>query len=646
MTRVDGFRSFELDTTKLKTLDKNNDQKIEVTELDADGNGTLSNTELDTAGVKEGDRTAVRESFKEATFDPAAQKTVFTFQNNRQADGTIKTIASIRRLEKPPEKPRLASDIGDTVLKPMPYAISNPAPVANQAFRGSNQAANVYNVTIGTQVIPVIVPQNPGPGVHLPPIEDVAKSLAMLPAPLRAQVTQVMLNPVANPDDAFWNAKRGNTASSDMTTGADGKVTIYPSKESSPAHRSPEGMNRSMMHEIGHAYGRSQWGADNDPRWQPWLAAMEKDVSSVSGYADSDQGEDLCETLSAYHTTLGTSEHDKLRAKFPNRFAMLDKIFGSNILMAQAYHHDAKDLTQKIAGMSQADFQALPAENLKQVVHQLMAGYTSGTSENAISNVLDKASDQQFKDIVSDPAIRSQFLDELDDQPLAKILLRLNKIGETNLLKQTFAEIDKNHNGSSDDVAAAFVGKLKADQLKALPNDFLKQLYKAMNDGYTTSSEETQMGRISDALNSKMPLPERKQFIQQLMTGGSSSVKRDRVMDALRSASDQDFKAMMADRGLREKCMDKLELPQLVELMNRLKNLGDTQTLQDFFGQVYKDHNSWSDDLAESFVQQFTADQLKALPKPFLNTLHKALDEGYTTTGEHNQMIKISRALE
>jgi hypothetical protein len=96
-------------------------------------------------------------------------------------------------------------------------------------------------------------------------------------------------------------------------------------------------------HEYGHHLHAAAWGLAAVPalvRWgvsvrhdvREWTAAADRDLVAPSGYAFAGVVEDFAETYAAYWGSLGTPEHDVLRSRFPNRFAILDQILGPQVV--------------------------------------------------------------------------------------------------------------------------------------------------------------------------------------------------------------------------------------------------------------------------------------------------------------------------
>jgi hypothetical protein len=181
-----------------------------------------------------------------------------------------------------------------------------------------------HTTTVGT--IQVVAP--PGVSARHASIQDIAAALSHLPAPVRALIKTVVLNPVDNPEDAFWRTQPNfsPTMRAFMTAGEDGTVHIYPS---SPAPASDlrriASLAGTFTHEAAHVL---QPLVDADPALKAlWDAAAASDDVRASSYAFSSRGEDFAESFALYSTSrLSPEMHAAMRNLMPQRFAAFDAI--------------------------------------------------------------------------------------------------------------------------------------------------------------------------------------------------------------------------------------------------------------------------------------------------------------------------------
>lgn len=207
------------------------------------------------------------------------------------------------------------------------YTLHGPTEIKNHAFRGAKVDAQKYEVEIDGKKIPVIVPKSPdGKKGAFHTADEIAKSLAALPASSRAEVRQVTMNAVRNPDDPYWARKyKDPNFTSYMTAGAAGNVVIYPTKGAN----SQSYMDGTMIHETGHTLSKKAWGNEGDKRWNPWKEAMKSDQVVASKYAKNSPDEDFAETLQLYEQVRGTPQEAEMRALMPERFRLIDKLLAA-----------------------------------------------------------------------------------------------------------------------------------------------------------------------------------------------------------------------------------------------------------------------------------------------------------------------------
>lgn len=154
-------------------------------------------------------------------------------------------------------------------------------------------------------------------------LRDVVNTLQSLPPESLTSVQAIVMNPVKNPDDA-WFAQQFNMPgfTSAMTAGgSDRQIHVYPSTTVTASLQ-------SFVHEVGHLVSIDAFGSvdSSTPGWDVWRNAVANDVISVSRYATEKTHEDFAETYSLYMSSKGTPRHDEYRALMPSRFAILDEI--------------------------------------------------------------------------------------------------------------------------------------------------------------------------------------------------------------------------------------------------------------------------------------------------------------------------------
>jgi hypothetical protein len=164
------------------------------------------------------------------------------------------------------------------------------------------------------------------------PVDDVARSFARVPAPLRAVVTSIVIDNVPSANDAPLSKKYGLPVLAGMSTAPSGEITIYPHGIAELHDPDPDVLTRNWMHELGHCWTLHDWGAT--PAAQAaWVAAIESDRGVPSQYARiayRNSGwpyEDAAEATALYFLVLGTPAFDSYRETMPARFALLHARF-------------------------------------------------------------------------------------------------------------------------------------------------------------------------------------------------------------------------------------------------------------------------------------------------------------------------------
>lgn len=185
--------------------------------------------------------------------------------------------------------------------------------VFNFSFTGTHPAV-CGTITIGARDIPYVAPKNPPP--NLPTPEMVAKSLALLPDRYLKLIDKIVLNPVPHRKD-----QKEKDSSAVAAMAGQGDITFFPL----PWANSQDDWDATTLHEIGHLVHQKENAFTRRPG-RGWEEAIRKDGNGVSEYGDTSRSEDFAETFSLY--LLGGKYDPKLRQRYPNRFALLDKEIG------------------------------------------------------------------------------------------------------------------------------------------------------------------------------------------------------------------------------------------------------------------------------------------------------------------------------
>lgn len=223
--------------------------------------------------------------------------------------------------------PKTVESTQDTfAMKREIYALVGPKPVKNVAFGSGKANALKYTLEVGTHAISVFVGDKNDLRPHLIRVEAIAKAIAALPKALRETINVVRIDPKRNPDDAARAADPAfkDLALSSVMSALNGTINVFPT-EVATSQTSADG---TFVHEVGHFLTNVAWGQNDDPRWDPWRAAIKSDGVRASKYAKVLVSEDASETLQLYFEVIDTATESEVRAIFPARFAILDTLLG------------------------------------------------------------------------------------------------------------------------------------------------------------------------------------------------------------------------------------------------------------------------------------------------------------------------------
>lgn len=178
-----------------------------------------------------------------------------------------------------------------------PYTLGDPEPIElytywpNRKGPGFKRVAVIEGESFSIQ----------GPRADMVEMERIAIALAGIPKPLRDLVSTAIIDPG---DANQWNG---------------GNSTIYVRVSGVPSQTA---IDSTITHELGHLLDH-QFDIHRH-----WRAVMEADVLPVSGYGNSNPGEDFAEFVRLYFSLArdGQSPERQLAAMYSNRWAFLSPI--------------------------------------------------------------------------------------------------------------------------------------------------------------------------------------------------------------------------------------------------------------------------------------------------------------------------------
>lgn len=237
-----------------------------------------------------------------------------------------------------------APDSGVADSRRKPYEISGPDsvdyefPSGTEPDKSVKEPALKYTVHVDGREIEVIVPAGDAreDGKSYPSVDQIAKGLAAQQSPSIAATDKVVVNPHTPKE----TDEHGNVVDSGADMYASGGA-FYVNPHGADSPRAQKDFDFTFMHETAHLVEQP-----SGPFGLPleWNLAVQKDQLFSTHYADDryvpdggaavdrdlgiDPGEDFAEAYMTYHLVKGTPDEAQMRALMPERFAILDRMFG------------------------------------------------------------------------------------------------------------------------------------------------------------------------------------------------------------------------------------------------------------------------------------------------------------------------------
>ncbi|CAB3788192.1 hypothetical protein LMG28688_02638 [Paraburkholderia caffeinitolerans] len=189
---------------------------------------------------------------------------------------------------------------------------------------GGAGPATLYQTTVDGHSLDIYTPvHGPADGFSVPDGTAIAKSLETIPSRQLQNLSNVSVNPEANPQDALWQ-KIYNKPDflSAATASINQGIAFYPWRGWTTIPQ--QYIDSTMLHETGHLWSEALW-ADQTKK-QQWLDAIASDGRAPSDYARSNANEDFAETSNMYWSSKGTPCEAEGRKRYPARYAYFDSI--------------------------------------------------------------------------------------------------------------------------------------------------------------------------------------------------------------------------------------------------------------------------------------------------------------------------------
>jgi peptidoglycan hydrolase-like protein with peptidoglycan-binding domain len=190
---------------------------------------------------------------------------------------------------------------------------SGPTPEpAGKFWTDPSKPADKYEIQVAGKKVPVYLPQGAPPER----LEEVRKAMEALPDSSLDAVHEIRVQPNASPE--------GEPAGTPTKPGD--LVNLYPGFFSSFTEQQRKS---ALVHESSHAVSWQAWGGDiSSPKWDEWKSAMAKDVTYANAARKGVETEDFSEARTVYEMVRGTPQEKEFRAMMPERFRILDKMYG------------------------------------------------------------------------------------------------------------------------------------------------------------------------------------------------------------------------------------------------------------------------------------------------------------------------------
>jgi len=198
------------------------------------------------------------------------------------------------------------------------YSTSAPVVVAKkpmkklpeEPFLARTVVIRGHSVTVHEPIAVLTPPQ------WLPSSDSVAQGLATLSDEQLRNVKEVYLVPHPSGDDP--------PAIADYK---DGTIRYFPRSPAVPQ----SDIDWALHHEAGHAYSLGEVWKNDPAARDAWLRATGADHRQVTSYGDKSVVEDFAELMVLFATVFGTPCEAAAKALFPNRWALMAKLFPNGL---------------------------------------------------------------------------------------------------------------------------------------------------------------------------------------------------------------------------------------------------------------------------------------------------------------------------
>lgn len=191
-------------------------------------------------------------------------------------------------------------------------------------FHGTTAPAEIADIQAGSLATPIYSNNNVSHNHTQNSTDEIYATISDIDPQVLDLIHSVTLNPVQNPEDAYW-AKEYNNPNfySYMTAGHGGDITVYPTTFAIPQ---PYELF-AIQHEIGHVWSLGKWGYNTKhATWRSWNDAIGSDSQSPRSYSDNSPSEDFADFFGLYfYLRNHDNDHEGLLASLPKLKHILDQ---------------------------------------------------------------------------------------------------------------------------------------------------------------------------------------------------------------------------------------------------------------------------------------------------------------------------------
>jgi len=275
-------------------------------------------------------------------FKEASQSTTANFDAQYGPHTLVGFIAAGLRTQIESTSWNKSLDFGSSIAgQAVLWASISKVPVSYELgpARESDGSKVVLPLLIDGREIPITMSSNTASNGNpdLQDVETIAKAVATLPSQNRNLICGIDVSDNPYLWDPLVRVVYPSFQHAGASADGNGMIHIFPHVAWSDVDYSS--LAETLLHETGHVWSSRRYGRMDLAQlptqivgqgWARWRAAADADGSSWGAYADNAPAEDAAETTVIYQASRGIPAFDLVRSQYPNRFRLLDEVFGGN----------------------------------------------------------------------------------------------------------------------------------------------------------------------------------------------------------------------------------------------------------------------------------------------------------------------------